>query len=451
MMRSSSKANTNEEICRLWTLRRWNSFAPRVPVGYRGPGGGYLLQWNNRNLVIDPGFDFLENLYRIPMTVGDIDAILITHGHIDHYADMNIILMMKRERNERLQAQTKEKEDPLRLILSSDMFVQLMPLLRSQDSGVVNVDEVVVLTPDAHIDLRRDMDLTIETFKTEHIPYAVGIVFHLVDPNDCDKELLSVGMTSDSPYEPESDLSRRLSNCEAVVAHLGTVSIKRLLGFAQLRGGKKVAEVFKTLESAGPPVLKREDAKMISQNILEAESTLGVNCIIEELINLYEGAESYYAGCTRSHLEFGGILHLFEELFQDRTKARVGVISEFGEELGSFRHKTSDAINQAILSGERGREKQRVMTGDIGLCLHIAPAGEVCERFQSNGECPGSIARKCAKSVSHLVVCTKCHKAVPLRCIDELCIRHRREGIYYNCPRCVDRETSPPSGPLIAL
>ena len=44
-----------------------------------------VLEENGKRLLIDPGaFSFLEGLLK-PEDIGPVDAILLTHQHLDHY------------------------------------------------------------------------------------------------------------------------------------------------------------------------------------------------------------------------------------------------------------------------------------------------------------------------------------------------------------------------------
>jgi tetratricopeptide (TPR) repeat protein len=109
-------------------LRRFNSYTPAIPprprialrgkaskemkdgfqrfkelVGFLHPshrlftdvkGGGCFLSWEGKGIVIDPGFDYIENMYSEDLAIGDIDAIIITHAHNDHYTDLDSLLTL---------------------------------------------------------------------------------------------------------------------------------------------------------------------------------------------------------------------------------------------------------------------------------------------------------------------------------------------------------------------
>jgi len=85
-------------------LQRWNSSSPAE--GY-SLGGGYLLYRIDRNagvdlgIAIDPGFDFIRNLFHMGFTLNDIDMILISHAHIDHIRDFEALVALLLELKKR--------------------------------------------------------------------------------------------------------------------------------------------------------------------------------------------------------------------------------------------------------------------------------------------------------------------------------------------------------------
>lgn len=81
-------------------LQRWNSSSPAQG---RSVGGGYLLYHTNRNgcvdmgIAIDPGFDFVRNLFHMGFSLSDIDIVLISHAHIDHIRDFESMIILLKE------------------------------------------------------------------------------------------------------------------------------------------------------------------------------------------------------------------------------------------------------------------------------------------------------------------------------------------------------------------
>ena len=53
--------------------------------------GGYLVEYDGFRLLIDPGYATLPRLLR-HVAASDVDAVLVSHGHPDHCADLNPLL-----------------------------------------------------------------------------------------------------------------------------------------------------------------------------------------------------------------------------------------------------------------------------------------------------------------------------------------------------------------------
>ena len=83
--------------------RRWNSWTPNIPEGNRfsarNLGGGYLISDGFSKIIIDPGYGFISMLSLHGITIMDVDAIVITHDHPDHIADLQNILSLRYEFN----------------------------------------------------------------------------------------------------------------------------------------------------------------------------------------------------------------------------------------------------------------------------------------------------------------------------------------------------------------
>lgn len=72
-----------------WKLRRpckirTSSFREHTPI----KGGGIYIKWRGTGLVIDPGINFMENMHMSGLGINDIDAVIVTHNHIDHNGDL---------------------------------------------------------------------------------------------------------------------------------------------------------------------------------------------------------------------------------------------------------------------------------------------------------------------------------------------------------------------------
>ncbi|GAA2117869.1 MBL fold metallo-hydrolase [Streptomyces synnematoformans] len=52
---------------------------------------GYLVEHDGHRLLLDPGYAVMPRLLR-HLRPGDVDAVVVTHGHPDHCADLNPLL-----------------------------------------------------------------------------------------------------------------------------------------------------------------------------------------------------------------------------------------------------------------------------------------------------------------------------------------------------------------------
>jgi ribonuclease BN (tRNA processing enzyme) len=64
-----------------------------ISGGFPAPGGatsGYLLQFQEKNILIDCGSGVLSNLFRF-IPVESLDAVILTHLHHDHTSDIHVL------------------------------------------------------------------------------------------------------------------------------------------------------------------------------------------------------------------------------------------------------------------------------------------------------------------------------------------------------------------------
>jgi ribonuclease BN (tRNA processing enzyme)/tetratricopeptide (TPR) repeat protein len=110
-------------------LQRWNSSSPAK--GY-SVGGGYLLYHLNKDrevdlgIVIDPGFDFVRNLFHSGFSLDDIDIVLISHAHVDHIRDFESIVTLIYELGKK-----KKRERRVHVILSLGTYERLEHIIES--------------------------------------------------------------------------------------------------------------------------------------------------------------------------------------------------------------------------------------------------------------------------------------------------------------------------------
>jgi len=316
----------------LSVLRKWNSYTPIIP-SEKGDnkGGGYFLYHKGKGIVIDPGFNFIENFYQEGFKVADIDAILITHAHNDHTVDFESILTLIYKYNDAIEDSVKhemkgekdikikqevenrlnEQGKKIDLFLNVGTFMKYSGWLDLKDSGEVKY--VTVLQPDTTYDLPDEYNgITIHTTKAKHHEiidnkYAIGFIL--------DIEGNKIGFTGDTGWDFENNGSIAKPFIEhkpkLLIAHLGSI--------------------------------KSREFKYV-----EAE-------------NKDERNQCFYT----HHLGLLGMAKLL-----DSTKPDLTIISEFGEELRNFRKDIVEGIGDVL--------KLKCLPGDIGLHIRLKDLAIYC-------------------------------------------------------------------------
>ncbi|HEX6526640.1 MAG TPA: MBL fold metallo-hydrolase [Streptosporangiaceae bacterium] len=86
---------------------------------------GYLLEHDGYRVLIDPGYAVLPRLLQV-IDAGEVDAVLISHGHPDHCADLNPLLRARVLRDDPALAYTGDtgpSPDLIDLARGADLFL----------------------------------------------------------------------------------------------------------------------------------------------------------------------------------------------------------------------------------------------------------------------------------------------------------------------------------------
>jgi hypothetical protein len=271
--RKIKKRNKSKVQNKLVVLRRWQSINPKIPrSGERKlRGGGYFLIWQGKGIVIDPGYDFIQNFYDEGFSLADIDVVMITHSHPDHDDDLSTLITLIREWNEYYeltgQCETEKDTKKIDLFLNESTNLKFSAWLKSSDVRIGRVvplpsvwwdkdskkqSEGKIRGKPVVIDLRNQENGKQEEgycFQLEVVPAwhddvigkteAIGLKFHLYSPNNLDKEIGIVGYTGDTGaygYDLANlgrggymKIDKHYADCDVLIAHLGDIRIRELM------------------------------------------------------------------------------------------------------------------------------------------------------------------------------------------------------------------------------
>jgi len=472
-----------EFIC----MRRYSSAFPLLPrpSAFRALGGGYFARLHAPGeekpfgVVVDPGVDFVENLYRTGYSLGDIDMIVITHDHVDHLGGLDPLLSLLHVRAEILKKEGEAADDTDGTRAGGNAQAGKIAVLtsRSVDNRYKTVHKLSAENSkhfsfvcfediaDADGVLRLDEDRI--RFPAEFEIVTMSSVAG-ADPKDREKEWdghrdlsnhpshgiclrrvsdpkMAVAVNSDTPPPPPVEERERFEEWErtwspaldaaVMVVHLGSVpltELRRMDGFEDGRGALRgeeeaLRQIRGRLEQADPGLPGQiEYAQWLRSHLPRSESE---SKLVADIVGavperwLPPPEHNYLVGLLRWALHY-----------RTRRVARPGdarteglfVVGELSEELGTMRGKVATRINQRLFR-ERGDGAGRLdpahaLTADIGLHVCVRPGDGDAPRVE--------------------VLCTTCNldtdrtaveRYHPCCAMSEVCVKGENEGIFYNC------------------
>lgn len=336
------------------SLQRWNSSSPAQG---RSVGGGYLLYKTDKygtvdlGLAIDPGFDFLRNLFHMGFSLDDIDFILISHAHADHIRDFESIAIMLRELKKR-----EEKKKTVHVILTLGAYKRLKHIIEDPtfrffiDPYIIDVHKEIdpvyfenLKKYAFHFEKQADTNATspqfpryrpqinpnkntllsiypTQAYHKDSSLYSDSFGFQIkVNLND---DMVTFGYTGDTKWvypkidDPLSDdipnreriirdISTQYKYCDAVVVHLGSLIADKTL-FKYYNQCRESVFTDETVETVCERLIQKEEHPYIVGLLRMLSSLYGYrkpNSKSKQLILLSEFGEELGGGIRKDLVE----------------------------------------------------------------------------------------------------------------------------------------------------
>lgn len=402
-------------------LQRWNSTSPAQG---RSLGGGYLVYHTDDQgrtdlgIAIDPGFDFIRNLFHAGFSLSDIDLVLLSHAHIDHVRDFESLVTLCLELKKR-----KEIKKRLHAIMTLGIYRRLAHVIESP--GLREFIEPYIVDIDKELDERY-----IETaFKFETIPgsfknHGNNLVPIIGDTTSDDNLKISVRpkISYHNDYSEYSDsfgfvLEFQKGNIKYNFGYTGDTSWSRDV------------------------IINYEGCDSL---LLHIGSLIGIDEDGKRRFSDYSSPDKCWElAKEKNHPYLVGVLHFLTEIYNrvlnscDKKWPRLILLSEFGEELrGKIRLDLVKRLNRAY-------DPLRVLPVDVGLDVLLCSSKNIERRKDSyssgNGRVPNKKAFICNGEFLK-VWCVVCNSFVKMEQVDFEAHGHD-EALFCVCKTC--RKSTP--------
>ena len=472
-------------------LRRYSSFFPFLPrpSAFRAAGGGYFVRVREPTeerpfgIAIDPGPDFIENLYRCGYSLADLHMIILTHDHADHLASVDALLALMGIRSGSLGDRTFSRRRRRLAIVGNESVYRRYSFFNERDPKGSKkrrrkrTDAVKVLrfkemakigwrnadppTRNKHHEKAKiyfpPKSLRIEPVQTwghedAHGHIAQGFMLRF-GPKESRSSIL---FTSDTGIRPKRGAKGRegskrmqadggkplhaaVREADVVVAHLSSVPLRELRELAGLKTVDPSVEgmitEYKDLWERAAHQAERHldgDEKrgveraqfLIDQVQFGFRSTPADRGTRDYRISPFTDIEKLRRQPPQ-HLYLTGLIEIAERMAQrDSGHPPLLLVGELREELGTFRTQIAHRVAEAFFKDDGRKRKPSALTTDIGLRVRISrPMNQQAEPIT--------------------VLCTTCdldNDLMPAErfhspdLICEVCVKGEDEGVFYNCP-----------------
>jgi tetratricopeptide (TPR) repeat protein len=484
-------------------MRRYSSPFPLLPrpSAFRALGGGYFVRLHGEDaggsskpygIVVDPGVDFVENLYRSGYSLSDIDMIVVSHDHVDHLGALDPLLSLLHVRAELL-----SKEEPPESALADGRRVKVLmsESVHRRYKGVTRL----VSKSSREFEFERFEKLMDATGKLRSEQFFAGFPqeFEIVamssaagtenEDEDGHRDLSnhpshgfcfrvtggagpSVAITSDTPPPPPREARRRYArwrkvwgvalSADILVAHLGSVpltELRRMDAFeageddnpdvecSRLHEDEQELKRLQGLLQAADEDLKGqiEYAQWLRSHVPKGAPPLEPAALVGPVSSrwLPPPEHNYLAGLLRWAREYA---HVRSERRaadaaggeiaapEDDGLGREGlfVVGELSEELATMRGKVAVRLNKHIFGSQSGCPDGDDGAAESGPYALTSDIGlQVCVISSVTGPRTEVLCTTCNLDTDRAPE-ERYHVADD---IHEVCVKGENEGIFYNC------------------
>lgn len=310
-------------------LRRWNSYTPIVADNYHtSKGGGYFIKAAEMGIVVDPGFNFIDNFRGEGHSFSEITTIFISHAHNDHTTDLESILTLLHKYNENVKVNIKNE-------LGKSLNIPLDQVPEDEFNKLFNERKKII-----------DLYITKSTFAK-----FMGI-FNLCSNNDYEIHIIEKEKT----YKLGKDINMYIIDAK----HFDIISDRDSVGFLLLLTNSALIYTGDTGWSSNIEKQYKKVAKKCSQKKIILIAHIGGFKEHENNYILPEYKNDREKQLYKNHLGRIGLTRINEVVSPD-----LCIISEFGEEFKGYRIELTEIFQNSF------NNEIKFLPADIGLLYNF--------------------------------------------------------------------------------
>lgn len=364
-------------------------------------GGGFYLWHKGTGIAIDPGYGFVDSLHRYHnINVQNIHIVVITHDHLDHHADLETIINLRRGAEDDLKIFSNEEIDDVYQLSERELIpsygIKYYPISIKGENKIDLIEDKIsaIILPTLHWQrtrkIRKKKDdqssemefLTPDILLSSHFN-AVGIQISL---DDIDKKILITGDTLFPVFDGESWFAYQKINAETPCKSPYLKSVKsHQLGWTPSTLNKYRDFLVKMIEEKCNQMigayrhLEKSDIVCLHIGSLEKGFTNLPENIkgTTELFNARNNVDLCYPGF---HLGLLGCVRLMEILINsNKENSSMGfdsdngiiILTEFGEELLGNRQNICMALADILKEIWPEKKHCSILPSEITLRLRL--------------------------------------------------------------------------------
>lgn len=204
------------EDCYFINLKGLSSSSPIIynnTFGTQFRGGGFYFRWNGIGVAVDPGLYFVTNMHEFGLNIQDIDAVVITHNHLDHMGDMQLLVDLEYQIKPASTIKWYVCQEIFSPNSSNPNFTLVSPGKDYDISDTIKFHA----TPTRHIN----------DSGAGYLTTTFGCLFRLLGGPGCSSRKWSLGYTSDTTYW--SGMEHDYEGMDLLVANISSIREKDLL------------------------------------------------------------------------------------------------------------------------------------------------------------------------------------------------------------------------------